>query len=300
MDKRVMDILLAGFNGTITEADRRYYIDNCMGDEEKEIGKPYFEMDAAEALQFGVLSHNNTKGGLTGYDCQRCKNRGEFMIIKNGKAYFRDCECMKIRRSLANMERSGLGNLLELYTFDRYKCVHSWQTKAFNTAKAFVADNNAHLLFICGQSGAGKSHLCTAVAGKFLKRGMDVIFMPWTDASMRIKQAMRSEGEYEQLIDELKFAQVLYIDDFFKGDNAARPTSADIRLANEIINYRYNKSRIDKTKRYITIISTERTLEQLQQYDNALAGRIIELTRPNYLVGLFGEEKNYRLHGGGQ
>lgn len=300
MNKRDRDIMWAGFNGTITEADRRYYIDNCMGAEEKEIGKPSFEMDAAEWSKFCVLTYNNSEGGLTGYDCPRCKNRGNFMVINNGTTRFPKCECMKIRRSLANMERSGLGNLLELYTFDRYKCVHPWQTKAFNTAKAFVADNNAHLLFMCGQSGAGKSHLCTAVTGEFLKRGMDVIFMPWTDASMRIKQAMRSEGEYEQMVDELKFAQVLYIDDFFKGDNATRPTSADIRLANEIINYRYNKSRIDKTKRYITIISTERTLEQLQQYDNALAGRIVELTRPNYLVGLFGEEKNYRLHGGGQ
>ena len=300
MDKRAMNIMWAGFNGTLTEADRRYYIDSCMSAEEKEIGKPLFEMDAAEKLRFDMLDYNNSKGNLAGYNCPHCKNRGDFMVIENGKVCYKNCHCIKIRRSLANIERSGLGNLLELYTFDRYKCVHSWQTKAFNTAKAFVADNNAHLLFICGQSGAGKSHLCTAVAGKFLKRGMDVIFMPWTDASMRIKQAMRSEGEYEQLIDELKFAQVLYIDDFFKGDNAARPTSADIRLANEIINYRYNKSRIDKTKRYITIISTERTLEHLQQYDSALAGRIIELTRPNYLVGLFGEEKNYRLHGGGQ
>lgn len=300
MDKNLMGILQAGHNGTITEAERRYYIENYMSAEEKKIGKPCFEMDEAEYLNFDAETYNNSRGTLTGYDCKRCKNRGDFKVIEGGKAYFKDCECLSIRRSLANIERSGLGNLLELYTFEKYKCIHSWQAKAFNAAKAFVADNNAHLLFICGQSGAGKSHLCTAVAGKFLERGMDVFFMPWTDASMKIKQAMHSEGEYEQMVDELKLAQVLYIDDFFKSDNAARPTSADIRLANEIIAHRYNKSRIDKTKRYITIISTERALEELQKYDNALAGRIIELTRPNYLVGLFGEEKNYRLNGGGQ
>ena len=118
--------------------------------------------------------------------------------------------------------------------------------------------------------------------------------MRWLDDGNELKRNVLDSEFYENLIRELKTVEVLYIDDFFKSENNTKPTPADIKLANEILNYRYDYARSHK-ERFITIISTERSIEQLQEYDMALAGRIIEMTKPDYLVKVFGKEKNYRL-----
>ena len=67
----------------------------------------------------------------------------------------------------------------------------------------------------------------------------------------------------------LKKTEVLYIDDFLKGGD----TDADIRLAYEILNSRYN----DRGLR--TILSSEMTPEKLLRRDEALGGRIYERAR---------------------
>ena len=42
---------------------------------------------------------NDTPGNLTGYDCPRCKNRGNIAIPKeDGEISIRECDCMRIRR----------------------------------------------------------------------------------------------------------------------------------------------------------------------------------------------------------
>ena len=71
------------------------------------------------------------------------------------------------------------------------------------------------------------------------------------------------------MLDEYKRVEVLYIDDFLKGGD----TDADIRLAYEILNSRYN----DRGLR--TILSSEMTPEKLLRRDEALGGRIYERAR---------------------
>ena len=146
-----------------------------------------------------------------------------------------------------------------------------------------------------GMSGSGKSHICTAISRELLQQGMELKYMMWLDDSTALKQCITDGERYGNLISEYKNVQVLYIDDFFKNDNETKPSPADIKLANEILNYRYNKARMDKSMRWITIISSERTFEQLLNYDPALAGRIAEMTKPDNLIILSGMDKNYRL-----
>ena len=69
--------------------------------------------------------------------------------------------------------------------------------------------------------------------------------------------------------------QVLYIDDLFKigkgqDGRKQRPTSADVNLAFEILNYRYNKPTC------ITIISSELYAEDILDIDEAIGSRIYE------------------------
>ena len=293
--KSINQLLGGLYTGRATAEDRQFYIDNYMSAEEKEIGKPLFEMNSEEQQKYKVMTYNNKQGNLQGYDCPKCKNRGDFLLIQDGYEVYKTCACWSIRNTIRRMEECGLGNLLSIYTFDKYECEKEWQQDTFNKAKAFVTSDKNWFCML-GESGAGKSHICTAISRELLKQGMDLKYMMWLDEVTILNQSISNDpNRYEELMKELKDAQVLYIDDFFKSDNDAKPSPADIKRANEIINYRYNKARMDRSKRWITILSSERTFEQLLEYDKALAGRIFEMTKPDNLIMLSGIEKNYRL-----
>ena len=78
-------------------------------------------------------------------------------------------------------------------------------------------------------------------------------------------------------------SQLLYIDDLLKG----RTTDTDLNILYEIINYRYmNYGPM--------VISTEKTPEQLIDFDEAIGGRILEMCRP-YIIRLEGRELNHRM-----
>ena len=295
MSKSIVEIFRNYGRGTLSVEDRNYYLQNLMSEEEKAVGKPLFEMNREEELEFNCLSFNNKKGDLKDYDCPICKNKGEVMVVREGAEYYADCKCMAIRRSFENMRRSGLGNLLNLYTFKNYERTAQWQTQAFSSALRFSTDIKARFFLMCGQSGAGKTHLCTAISEKLLEQGLELHYMLWLDESTKIKQVALDQAKYSAMVDNLKNVPVLYIDDFFKTDKTAKPSAADVRLANEIINYRYNKCRADFGKRFITIISTELSIKQMNEIDSAVTGRMVEMAKPNYLIQGFGADKNYRL-----
>ena len=193
------------------------------------------------------------------------------------------------------MEKSGLGNLLKLYSFDKFECNEDWQQLIYDKAKAFVNDDK-NWFYIGGNSGSGKSHLCTAIVKELLKQGLPTKYMLWLDESVAIKQAVTNSAEYQSLMNEIKNTQVLYIDDFLKTGKNEEPTQADIKLAMEILNYRYNQARSDKSKRYITIISSERSVGEITNYDEATGSRITEMTKPDYYLYIAPDKnKNYRL-----
>ena len=248
-----------------------------------------------DPVAFGKLrtdTYNASVGDLTGMDCKACLNRGKIAHHDNaGNIGFSDCECMKARRSIWKMEASGLKNIIKEMTFEGFHADEPWQKSAKEKAMAYAEDMNGWLLF-CGQVGSGKTHLCTAVCRHRLLRGDEVRYMPWRDEIARIKAlALDNEGR-EKLMADLKNAQVLYIDDLFKTgkamDGTSNPTGADIGIAFEIINYRY-------INRLPTIVSTERTPDELLTIDEATASRIIEMAKANVLHISRQEKRNYRL-----
>lgn len=225
--------------------------------------------------------------GETSYKCSKCQDLGFILKVDDeGYRYAVDCECRKAKKSLQRLERSGLSKLLNKYTFDRYKTEYAFQKDLFDKAQRFLKETDKWFC-VLGESGAGKSHICTAICGEFLKQGKELRFMSWLTDSIKLKQNINNYEIYEPLIRVYKKCDVLYIDDLFKSDNETPPTPADIKLAMEIFNYRYNNG-------LTTIISGERTMSQLLEYDTAVAGRIIEMSE-GYLTQLTGREKNYRL-----
>lgn len=248
---------------------------------------------------------NDSVGDLDkkdGYNCPLCKNKGGMLVVKdNGKTFYeayRACKCMKIRSMIHKLERSGLKNVIKDYSFDKYETTEEWQKKLKEIAVAFTKDNANTWLFIGGMSGVGKTHLCTAVAAHYLRENKAVRYMLWRDEITKIKSVVNNSEEYGKVINELKTAEVLYIDDLFKmgkdaNGNVQKPTVSDVNIAFEIINYRYNN------KSLVTIISSERTIQDLIEIDEALGGRVSEMTVPQgYYIGVkYDKSKNYRTKG---
>ena len=108
----------------------------------------------------------------------------------------------------------------------------------------------------------------------------------WREISTEGK-AHIMDAEYQNIVGPLKTVKALYIDDLFKTKKKIPPTDADIMLAFEIINSRYNN------KDLLTIISTERSIDDIIQYDEALGSRIYHRSK-NYCVSLVGDP-NWRL-----
>lgn len=255
-------------------------------------GQSAQSFDPVKHSQARADTINQTVGNLTGYDCPKCLNRGYYAIPKDDVGIATpECDCMKIRRCVQKMEASGLREVIKSYTFDAYQDTETWQTTVKKGAMSYADKPEGWLLF-CGQSGSGKTHLCTAVCRHLLLAGEEVRYMPWRQDIRELK-AMATDRQTEAL-NKLQMVPILYIDDLFKAGRAAdgscNPTAADINLAFDIINYRY-------TKRLATIISTERSPAELVDIDEATGGRIVEMAQGRTYCIEKKPGRNYRLRG---
>lgn len=265
------------------------------------------KMSQQELEQFKADSYNRTEGRLNqvdGYNCDLCKNKGYIASVYHNEqfGYYSElmtpCKCMKVRNAIKRLNRSGLKNVVKDYTFDKYEATEEWQRLIKEKAKTFCKDDDNNCFFIGGQSGAGKTHICTAIAVDYIRNGKEVKYMLWRDEITRLKAVVNDMEQFTPFMKELKQTDVLYIDDLFKsgkGDDGKYkpPTAADINYAFEIINYRYNNPEL------ITIISSERTLVELNDIDEAIAGRIAERSKnQGYCINLKKDSsRNWRMKG---
>lgn len=229
-----------------------------------------------------------------GYDCKICRNKGIIMdlVEEDGTTHpvSRDCKCVATRNSIMRMKRSGLKNIISDYTFDKFEAGEEWQATIKNAAMAYAKAPEGWF-FIGGQSGSGKTHICTAICREFLLSGRQVIYMLWRDDVVKIKGAVNDHEVYGEMIERYKKAEVLYIDDLFKTGKASdgatqRPTGADVNVAFEILNHRYNS-------KLPTVISSECTIADLLEIDEAVGGRIAETAKVFSLKA--DRSRNYRL-----
>lgn len=236
-----------------------------------------------------IAIYNRKPGGLDGYNCPICNNKGNVMIMQDGYEYFVECECMNMRRSIWRLQKSGLADMVLRYKFDTFDDSKEYQRHIKTMAQEFVKKDSGWF-FIGGQSGVGKTHICTAIASEFLRCGRSVRYMIWTDEIPKLKAVKLDEEVYIKAIGELKQPDVLYIDDFFKTRRGSMPTDADVNIGFELINARYN----DDKK--ITIISGERTLKEIMEIDEALGSRIYQRCGEFKISISRDKNKNYRLN----
>ena len=239
------------------------------------------------------------------YKCQRCKDTG---MYRGRDSLGRDsmilCPCRKLREAEWQIKASGLEDEIKEKRFDNFECSQPWQQsmkdKAIEFGKEYFAakDEGRKLpwLYIGGQSGSGKTHLCTAVCGVMLKKGVPVRYMRWATDSRKLR-AIRNSPEYDGMFERLCNAEILYIDDLFKqkSHKTINVTEAETYVLFELLNERMmqNKS---------TIISSEWYLrsEMIEQVDDGTFGRVYQMTGyGRFDISIKRDtENNYRIKSG--
>lgn len=236
--------------------------------------------------------YNKNPGALEGLDCPECLNRGHSLYVdpESLSIVQAECACMTVRRSEKRLRDSGLSQIMDSCTFDGYEATEKWQVIMKNTAQGYLSDHAGKWLAMLGQPGSGKTHLCTAVAVELMRRhSLSLHYMPWMEEATRAKGFVTDGEEYCAIVNPIKTAGVLYIDDFWKTPNGEQPTKGDKKLAAEIVNYRYNNPRL------ITIISSEYSALDMIDIEESVGSRIYERTKDFCLVIDRDRNKNYRL-----
>lgn len=225
------------------------------------------------------------------YNCEKCCDEGGYAERKeDGIEYYVVCECFKNSKRERIMKASQI-------TFEfRKKTFLSWDTAwlsdvvrnaqkcAMNYSNSFekVRSLRQNSIALLGQSGAGKTHLLSAIANDLIDKGIIILYFPFVEGFNEIKDDF---DLLEQRINKMQKVDVLFIDDLFKGRK--EPTSFQIEQMFAVINYRYLNN-------LPILVSSEKNINELLKIDEALGSRIYEMCK-DYLVELKGDGLNYRL-----
>lgn len=223
--------------------------------------------------------------------CNICDDVG-FIPYEDDKGHtvYRPCKCRKMLKIQKIWEQSGISvndidkSFVNFEAWNRE--VNTMKEMALNYFMRFDSikgERNNSIMF-CGNPGSGKTHLSLALANKLMKdKSIGVLYMPYRDVITKIKQNMIDEEQYKKTLSKYQKAEVLLIDDMFKG----KITESDINIMFELINHRY-------LNRLPLIISTECPVQKILQFDEAIGSRLYEMAK-GYVTEVVGMKNNYRL-----
>ncbi len=231
--------------------------------------------------------------------CDICNDTG-FVEIRDehGVIRMRPCYCVKLQQAKKRLEDSGLVRAFKDKSFDTFlvgdnkvlKGAKDISRRYVDVIKeSYLCDSNENKLpslMLCGQSGAGKTHLGTACSKELLDGGIPVIYMGYREEIRKLKTMVTDNQAFSTEMNKYKNAKVLFIDDFLKGKNS----EADVNTLYELINYRYNNN-------LPVILSTEKKPLEIMEFDEAIGGRLVEMAK-GYIVVFSDQKSNYRIFGG--
>lgn len=235
--------------------------------------------------------------GSSRYDCEICKDQGFVFKTEGLYEYAVKCKCTLLKEITSKLDNSGLGNLLDIRTFDNYSTGEEYQKIIKDTAIEFSKDflsGNRVSFAVLGQSGIGKTHIIAAVARKLIDANVNVKYYIADEIIQRLGAYKYDEEGYIKEFSKIANAGVLIIDDLFKSSitnyyNRENINNDHLREIFNIINYRYNK-------KLPILINSEVHFERFRELDEAIIGRISEMCQHKYLVSIKPDSnKNYRL-----
>ena len=203
---------------------------------------------------------NYKSGGSKSYKCNLCNDKGYIATTLSGEKkkltdvlssqidYVLPCKCQLEKQMYSKMKYSNIElDQYEKKSFETFKRDTEEADKMYELAYKFL-ESDAQGVGFFGKSGTGKTHI------------------------QRLKALVYKHEEYNALINDFKMATVLYIDDLFKlsKNSNGEMNIQEMQIVFDIINSRYmNKKRI--------IVSSEYTVAEMKQFDEATAGRIREM-----------------------
>lgn len=237
---------------------------------------------------------NKSKGNLGYVDCPKCLNRGVIYYdnLETGNLCCRYCECMNIRNAYKQMDKDGVLTQVQKSKFENFITKEAWQEKIKETAKKFCEDVG-RMFYIGGSSGCGKSHICSAILGNLTNKTERMSrYMAWTSDIKKITRYQFEDKDlFIETMDSFMKAPILYIDDFLKPIGDKIPSTQQLSIAFDIIDYRY------KNPKLITIISSEYWVEEIMEMDEALGSRIYEMSDGYRLKIKKDSSRNFRTNG---
>ena len=202
------------------------------------------------------------------YDCSLCEDRGYIFKIQDGYEVAVPCECLEKKQSVEKMERSGLTEAFKQRTFKTFIVNNEWQleakAKAMDYSKNFKETKAS--LMLSGQPGSGKTHIGVATMLRLIENNTGCVYREYISMLTDLKQTSMDEEEYIRSLEKYINPPVLFLDDFLKGE----PTM---------------------------IISTEKSVKEILNWDEAIGSRLIEMCQGNVIEFPRGLENNYRLRG---
>lgn len=220
--------------------------------------------------------------------CPICRGDKVLVATIDGNEYTKNCVCVEKKIVIQRLKNSGIAESVKKYHFNSFQTPEEWQKRLKQKALQFL-DEKEKWFFVGGQVGCGKTHICTAILGEFLNKGKSARYILWTNEVVKLKANRLDDVAYQMLIEPMLKTEVLYIDDLFKTEKGKKPSEADIRIAFEILNYRYINSKL------ITIISCEKTIGDLIEIDEAVGSRIYEKAKGYATTISQDQDRNWRL-----
>lgn len=225
------------------------------------------------------------------YKCSKCCDTGWILTKQeHSQPVAHACDCRKKGRTKKQWKSCGLNPEMNEYTFTNFNVWNESSKIAKDTAVAYFTDfkkirkERVNSIIFCGQVGSGKTHLSIALALNFMKKDINVVYMPYRDVITEIKQNITDNEYYKKTIARFQKCDILLIDDLFKG----KVTESDINIVFEIINYRYLN--------YLPIIvSSELSINKMLCFDEGVGSRIYEMCRDYVVENEKNINNNYRL-----
>ena len=227
---------------------------------------------------------NYKPGGSKSYKCNLCNDKGYIATTLSGEKkkltdvlssqidYVLPCKCQLEKQMYSKMKYSNIElDQYEKKSFETFKRDTEEADKMYELAYKFL-ESDAQGVGFFGKSGTGKTHICTAICNELAKRGVQHRYFNYRTDIQRLKALVYKHEDYNALINDFKMATVLYIDDLFKlsKNSNGEMNIQEMQIVFDIINSRYmNKKRI--------IVSSEYTVAEMKQFDEATAGRIREM-----------------------
>lgn len=214
------------------------------------------------------------------YDCEKCGDTG---FVDN-----KMCSCMKEALTLAGIESSGFGTLIEEQRFDNFSLDYYKKNssnyeimrKNFeflqNYAQSFDSKSSQSILMM-GGTGLGKTHLSSSVAREVIEKGNDVFYTGAIDlfSQFEIQRFKSYNNEPNELIERYFECDLLIIDD----------------LGTEIINQfsvstLYNLLNDRLSRRKPTIVSTNLSQDDIKKkYTDRIISRMFGEYKVLFFVG---------------